>query len=78
MSSDVPLGEFDFDEMKRMAESGELDEEDMFRIAVVCNKFFWLGWHARGAIEDQDKLSGLAGDEKGSERDDVDDDWSEI
>ena len=40
-----------------------LDEEDLFRIAVVCNKFFWIGWNARGATEDASKLEGLTGGE---------------
>lgn len=76
-SEDIPAGEFDFSHVQELAESGKLNAEFMFKISMVCEQFFWVGWHARGAIEDEDKLSGMLGAENGSESDDVDEDWSE-
>src|SRR5437016_1371089 len=32
-----------------------------FRIALVCDIFFWAGWHGRGAIDHQDRLREITG-----------------
>lgn len=39
----------------------EFTEIDMvkFKIASLSNLFFWVGWHARGAVEDSEKMRGF-------------------
>ena len=32
------------------------------RVLMACDMFFWVGWHARGAVEDADALRKIAGD----------------
>ena len=36
--------------------AGELDEELLQKVNAAMGMFFWIGWHARGAMEAQDDL----------------------
>lgn len=42
--------------------SAELDAEltpevvRLFKVNLLCDMFFWVGWHSRGAIEEADQL----------------------
>ncbi len=52
------------DSLKFLVEAESLGDARE-RLLLLCDIFFWIGWHARGAIEDEDKLSGMLGDEGG-------------
>ena len=47
--------------------SAELDAEltpefvRLCKVNLLCDMFFWVGWHSRGAIEDADQLKRMAG-----------------
>ena len=47
-------------ELQRLTQTGDLKVGHLFKIAAVLDQFFWVGWHARGAVEDAEKLTGLA------------------
>ena len=42
-----------------MMEPESDDNKREVRVGLICDLFFWTGWHARGAIEDQERLEGL-------------------
>jgi hypothetical protein len=46
-------------DVKEFVASGQLDIERAVKVMQACIKFFMVGWHARGAIEDAEKLKGL-------------------
>jgi hypothetical protein len=48
--------------MKRFQElvgSGKVTEHQVQLVTQACRTFFFLGWHARGAIEDAEKMNGF-------------------
>ena len=61
MVTDGSAGEFDLAQIQQAAKSGKLDADLMFKISMVCEQFFWVGWHARGAVEEAQQLEDLAG-----------------
>ena len=61
MASDRNPDEFDLAHAKELIESGAVNADLMFKISMTCEQFFWVGRHARGAVEDAEKLEGLAG-----------------
>ena len=36
--------------------AGQLDEDLLQTMNAAMGMFFWIGWHARGAMEAQDDL----------------------
>jgi hypothetical protein len=32
----------------------------LFKVNMLCDMFFWVGWHCRGAIEEADQLQRMA------------------
>lgn len=42
-----------------LARSGILNEQLMLKVHMLCDLFFWVGWHARGAVEDAERMKGL-------------------
>jgi hypothetical protein len=40
----------------------EFTEADMliYKVNALCDMFFWVGWHSRGAVEDADQLKRMA------------------
>jgi hypothetical protein len=36
--------------------AGQLDEDLLQNLNAAMGMFFWIGWHARGAMEEQDDL----------------------
>ena len=36
--------------------AGQLDEDLLQKVNAAMGMFFWIGWHARGAMEAQDDL----------------------
>ena len=38
---------------------GNLNADRLMKLAAVYEMFFWIGWHARGATDDADKLPKL-------------------
>jgi len=32
----------------------------LYKVNMLCDMFFWVGWHARGAIEDRERLRKMA------------------
>jgi len=32
----------------------------MFQVGMLCDMFFWVGWHARGAVEEAEQLKRMA------------------
>jgi len=36
--------------------AGELDIDQALEVLLACTKFFIVGWHARGTVEDIEKL----------------------
>jgi hypothetical protein len=36
--------------------AGQLDEDLLQKMNAAMGMFFWIGWHARGAMEAQDDL----------------------
>jgi hypothetical protein len=36
--------------------AGQLDEELLQKVNPAMGMFFWIGWHARGAMEDSDDM----------------------
>ena len=51
----APKGE-DPTDWQALTKSGHLNAELMRDIYLLCDMFFWIGWHARGAMEDEDQL----------------------
>jgi|SoiMetStandDraft_5_1073268.scaffolds.fasta_scaffold195470_1 hypothetical protein len=51
----APEGQ-DPSDWQALAKSGHLNAELMRNIYLLCDMFFWVGWHARGAMEAQDDL----------------------
>jgi hypothetical protein len=43
-------------ELEDFFRSGELDMTRAAEVLQACTKFFMVGWHARGAIEDIERL----------------------
>jgi hypothetical protein len=43
-------------EVEDFFRSGELDMKRAVGVLQACAKFFMVGWHARGAIEDAETL----------------------
>ena len=43
-------------------EMSEVTAEDirLVKVNMLCDMFFWVGWHARGAIEDRERLRKMA------------------
>ena len=33
----------------------------LFKVNMLCDMFFWVGWHSRGAIEEADQLKRMVG-----------------
>jgi len=44
-------------DLEEFVDAGELDMERAVEVMLACTKFFIVGWHARGTIEDIDKLN---------------------
>ena len=38
---------------------GQSNDDLMFKIGITCEQFFWVGWHARGAVEEAQELEDL-------------------
>lgn len=36
--------------------AGRLDEDLLQKMNAAMGMFFWIGWHARGAVEDSDEM----------------------
>jgi hypothetical protein len=32
----------------------------LFKVNMLCDMFFWVGWHCRGALEEADQLKKIA------------------
>jgi hypothetical protein len=45
-----------------MLRKGQVTEYHVHLVTQACRTFFWMGWHARGAVEDQDKLRNMIGE----------------
>ena len=50
------LPEDTFKKAQELLASGDLREDILQRINAVVGMFFWIGWHARGAMEAKDDL----------------------
>jgi hypothetical protein len=37
------------------------EEIRLYKVNMLCDMFFWVGWHARGAIDDRERLKRMAG-----------------
>jgi hypothetical protein len=61
LRTDAQREDFDLREVQRLGRFGKLNDEFLLKVAALCEQFFWVGWHARGAIDDAAKLrdSGL-------------------
>jgi hypothetical protein len=46
----------DLSDVAAFVDSGELDTKRAIEVLLACTKFFMVGWHARGALEDIEKL----------------------
>jgi hypothetical protein len=60
--SDRDLDEFDLEHVQELMASGKLSDDLMFKIGVMCEQFFWFGWHARGAMDDSEALERMTSD----------------
>jgi hypothetical protein len=58
--NDVPEWDFDLAEVQRLARSGELSALRLLRLATVCARFLFVGWHARGAVAEGDQLNHMS------------------
>ena len=47
---------FDPSDWQGLAKAGYVNPELMQKVMTVMDMFFWIGWHARGAIEEADQL----------------------
>ena len=36
------------------------EEIRLYKVNLLCDMFFWVGWHARGAIDDRERLKRMA------------------
>ena len=41
--------------------AGQLDEDLLQKLNAAMGMFFWIGWHARGAMDAQDDLQKMMG-----------------
>ena len=46
-------------DVEAFVDAGELDTKRAVEVLLACTKFFLVGWHARGALEDIEKLKQL-------------------
>ena len=60
--SDRDLDEFDLEHVQELMASGKLSDDLMFKIGMMCEQFFWIGWHARGAMDDTEALERMTSD----------------
>jgi hypothetical protein len=52
----LPKGHSTLGDVESFVHAGKLDMERALDVMQACIKFFIMGWHARGAIEDTEKL----------------------
>ena len=45
-----------FKKAQDLVAAGQLDEDLLQKMNAAMGMFFWIGWHARGAMEAQDDL----------------------
>src|SRR5262245_45956570 len=43
-------------DVEAFVNAGELDIDQALEVLLACSKFFIVGWHARGTVEDIEKL----------------------
>src|SRR5262249_10213267 len=55
--TDTPASDFNLAEVQRLARSGELSAARLSKLAAVCARFFFVGWHARGAVAEAGQLN---------------------
>ena len=44
------------EKFRELARAGRLSEDTLRKLHNVMSMFFWVGWHARGAMDAQDDL----------------------
>lgn len=54
-SDDAPTENF-LKKAQDLVAAGQLDEDLLQKVNAAMGMFFWIGWHARGAMEAQDDL----------------------
>ena len=52
---------------QRLGLAGHLNANLMHKIMMLCDMFFWVGWHARGAIDEAERLERMTGTEETSD-----------
>jgi hypothetical protein len=55
----VPEGK-DYRDWQALAKSGHLNPTLMRNVQLLCDMFFWVGWYARGAVDEADQLKRMA------------------
>jgi len=55
----APAG-WDTTDWVSLARAEHLNARLMFQVGMLCDMFFWVGWHARGAVEEAEQLKRLA------------------
>ena len=43
-----------------LAKAGHVNPNLMRKVTLLCNMFFWVGWHTRGAVEEAEQRKGMA------------------
>ncbi len=47
------------EQLQERFQSGNITNWDVEKVIQICRMFFFLGWHARGAVEESEKMEGL-------------------
>jgi hypothetical protein len=50
----------DPNDWQKLALEGHVNPTLMQKITFLCDMFFWIGWHSRGAVEEAEQLRRLA------------------
>jgi hypothetical protein len=48
---------FDPLDWQGLAKAGHVNPQLMQKVTMLCDMFFWVGWHARGAVDEADALN---------------------